>query len=1158
MFGNSREGIHNLRIENIKMEDDGDYQCQVGPALNHKAIRAHTKLTVLLKPTSIDIIGHSNGTTVEVKESDKLNLQCLVFGGKPKAEIKWFRKNIEQRTEKSDADKDDTDNNGSKGESETQTHELGVTKSTITLTPHAEDNGVTYSCEAHHPALSTPLRKTVTLSVLYPAGQPEISGFTDGETVRMGDTVTLVCRSRGGNPLAQLVWKKNGEQVDFSYTTVAGRESINSYSFIVDASDNNAVYSFAPAKVTITGPAEAKAGENVTMTCKTDKSNPAAELSWVVDGRPLIAKNVVTVASAGGWVTSANVTIAITNQDRNMKMFSCYAVNQALGETIVETSVLSVLSGNNYMLHCLDPPDAPSIFGYSESSSIRAGSLQRLTCVVHGGNPLPELKWFKENEEIKTGSTSSINGNVVTNELTIVTKDADNGALYRCEAHSSAITNKSLENSVRLTVLFPPLNVNIQMKPKVPKAGSKVDLICESGSSNPESEINWFRNGLPVSGRRDGVFGAPFGGTATRNILTMNVTSEDNGAVYTCQATNQGLGSSVHDAVTLNVLYKPEFTNLPFTQFDLIEGDSTSVNLTAIGNPSVIEYKWSRDGLDFDKKRFRSDGPVLNISSVLRNDSGIYKCLAFNDQGASESSIIVNVHYPVSIEIVTETVLVEQGKNAYLVCQVNANPNVTDAIIWKRRRNITSSAEEQNFEDISSSRTRQTFEANRSFLIISNVSQEDSGGYECSAFNGIGNPASAIAYLIVKQKPIINRFPSVSKAASDNGSVGKLVCRADGAPNVTFTWSREGSVISNSDNKKPKSEKYIVETTSHLSLITFQSILLIKDVSNSDYGSYKCIARNELGFDVVDINFSRTSAPDPPIALRIINSTSNSVTLKWVPGFDGGQTQSFRIRFKEVSGSDSFQYRDLSPKNITQFLVTGLKPATEYAFNVMAFNDIAESKYTEDIVKTVTQSETPASETEKVISQVLSGKAGDIPRIIIIVVTIFGSALLVLNIILVICFVRRRRKKRFEEESDQSSTAKTGTIEMYAPASGSGGSYNNGITETSLSGSDEENKSEGAYSGKTDYAMEISPSGMVTTHHHGISTYLIDDTIASQTNYYPPRFANYGIIIAQLFVKLSIHAHSQHPMKNEYNEHLATSEASLSAAIAASAMSDQK
>jgi immunoglobulin I-set domain len=29
MIGNAQEGVHNLRIENVQMEDDGEYQCQV-------------------------------------------------------------------------------------------------------------------------------------------------------------------------------------------------------------------------------------------------------------------------------------------------------------------------------------------------------------------------------------------------------------------------------------------------------------------------------------------------------------------------------------------------------------------------------------------------------------------------------------------------------------------------------------------------------------------------------------------------------------------------------------------------------------------------------------------------------------------------------------------------------------------------------------------------------------------------------------------------------------------------------------------------------------------------------------------------------------------------------------------------------------------------
>ena len=260
------------------------------------------------------------------------------------------------------------------------------------------------------------------------SGKPEITGYTEGETVRMGDTLTLVCKSIGGNPLAQLVWYKNDEEVDFSFTTVANKQSENSHTFVVDASDNNAVYRcvassaitltpmvaevkmqvhFAPARVIINGTKEAKAGDEVTMECRTERSNPPSELSWVVDGRPVTATNTVVADPAGGFISSANVTVRVTAQDRNMKMLSCYAINQALGETIVESAVLSILY----------PPDPPNIFGYVEGNSIRAGVLQRLTCVCNDGNPLCETKWFKGDTQVTHQTQVTTNGNVVSNEL---------------------------------------------------------------------------------------------------------------------------------------------------------------------------------------------------------------------------------------------------------------------------------------------------------------------------------------------------------------------------------------------------------------------------------------------------------------------------------------------------------------------------------------------------------------------------------------------------------------------------------------------------------------------------------------------------------------------------------------------------------------------
>lgn len=50
-----------------------------------------------------------------------------------------------------------------------------------------------------------------------PPGAPYIVGYTTGETLRRGQNVELVCKSRGGNPPAQLIWYKNGEQVRMAY-----------------------------------------------------------------------------------------------------------------------------------------------------------------------------------------------------------------------------------------------------------------------------------------------------------------------------------------------------------------------------------------------------------------------------------------------------------------------------------------------------------------------------------------------------------------------------------------------------------------------------------------------------------------------------------------------------------------------------------------------------------------------------------------------------------------------------------------------------------------------------------------------------------------------------------------------------------------------------
>ena len=483
---------------------------------------------------------------------------------------------------------------------------------------------------------------------------------------------------------------------------------------------------------------------------------------------------------------------------------------------------------------------------------------------------------------------------------------------------------------------------------------------------------------------------------------------------------------------------------------------------------------------------------------------------------------------PATIKKITELVLADLGRNAYLECQVDANPVTRDMITWKKRKNMTSDEEADSWNESNATdpRIRTTIEENRSFLIIYNVSREDSGTFDCVASNGIGEPVSGTATLLVKHKPIIDRSPLLSKSAVESGETGRLLCRAEGAPNVSFVWSREGQILRTEETRR---SKYLVEETVQLDLTTFLSALVINRVTSSDYGSYKCVARNDMGFESAPINFTRTSRPDPPLSFKVLNVSAGSVTLKWVPGFDGGLPQSFRIRFRRYSSNEPFLYSDVFPSNTTTFTISSLPSETEFVLSIMAYNSFGESEYTSDTVRAVTQKEVGVlSDTEKVLSQVLSGKAGEVPRLIIIFVCVIGSSLLLLNVFLVVCFVKKRRNnKRLEEEqSDQSSTTKGGTIEMYAPGSGSG-SYNQAVTETSLSGSDDKSDQDGrSSSGQPDFTTDLPiPPGLLATASH--QTYLLDD------NFYPSS----GRFSADQSLHPHHHNHALHHNNHQHHSH---------------------
>ncbi|XP_065288610.1 nephrin-like isoform X1 [Dermacentor albipictus] len=990
MIVDNQRGVYNLRITNVQMEDEAEYQCQVGPAYKNHAIWTAARLTVLVPTKEIELRHRGNGSVVEVREAESLAIACWVRNTKPAANIRWLRNSLPLAQEKVLTRKN------ASGE------KLFSVYSSVTLYPKLDDNRAVYTCEATHPALESPLHASVTVSVLYPPGAPEIEGYHEGDIVQVGDTLTLACISRGGNPPAALAWSRDGRPLRARYKA-ASREATSAYTFAVTAADNNAAYRceasnlvtlqpsqasvtlsvlFPPARVFMAAPKEAKAGDLVTVSCTTAPSNPAAEVSWRLDGRAVQpASDQSTVQNKNGWITSSNLTITLTRQDPDVKSFTCIAENHKLQATVVQTVTVKVIY----------PPRAPVIIGYDEGTPIVANSVQRIKCVSIGGNPLPSVKWYKGTKEYS--SLSTVTGSGVSSVLEIMAQPDDNQATFHCKASNSA-TTEPLTTSVKTTVIFPPKVVSITVVPQAPKEGDTVVLTCESGSSNPESSIRWERDGRTLSGQHQSRVAAQHGGKATRSRLRLNVTAADDGATFTCLASNQVQPAATR-SVALRVRHKPLFLHPPVAKHEVKQGDSVLLNMSAKAYPSKISYAWTKEGVPLPLESWRETRRVFHRASALfinhaqKDDSGRYEFEASNSIGSAKATVVVKVHYPARITKITEQVLAGAGENASLACAADADPLTGDVVRWRR----------PGFD--LRHRARLLLERGRAFLTLLNVTREDEGLFECVAHNGLGSQVARAARLVVKFKAAMLQARETTLAA-ELGRPLSLSCTAHGAPGPAFVWSF-GKVALDSDMRR-------VVRSEQEDVVRWKSTLSVERVELGDYGRYTCTARNELGYDWSRFTVRPRGKPDPPTAARALNVTHSSVLLVWSPGFDGGLEQQFRVRTRRLGGGPgSIRYEHTaSAQGVFELLVQGLESGVEYAFSVQARNALGDSVFSHESPAVTTK--TFSWPHSGAVMDALGGRQATVAQFLL--VTVAAGATLLLNGLLAACLVRRRRRRR--------------------------------------------------------------------------------------------------------------------------------------------------
>lgn len=91
---------------------------------------------------------------------------------------------------------------------------------------------------------------------------------------------------------------------------------------------------------------------------------------------------------------------------------------------------------------------------------------------------------------------------------------------------------------------------------------------------------------------------------------------------------------------------------------------------------------------------------------------------------------------PAEIKEITSPVEEDAGGTAFFTCEAEARPITDNMISWTR----------ENFD---MTKTKQTYEDGKGFLTVYELEKMDSGDFTCHADNGLGEPVTKTASLLV-------------------------------------------------------------------------------------------------------------------------------------------------------------------------------------------------------------------------------------------------------------------------------------------------------------------------------------------------------------------------------------------------------------------------
>ncbi|XP_060080193.1 nephrin-like [Ylistrum balloti] len=361
---------------------------------------------------------------------------------------------------------------------------------------------------------------------------------------------------------------------------------------------------------------------------------------------------------------------------------------------------------------------------------------------------------------------------------------------------------------------------------------------------------------------------------------------------------------------------------------------------------------------------------------VTRPDNGksVY-CRASNRalSGGTESAHqTITVLYPPDIYI-SYTNVTYTSPYRMFTCSPDGNPAIYQFGQW--RHTAEDGTLIRQFTGISSS--------TESILTLPDTDvtrrYEDTGYYICSASNGIPVSASytfgSVFFVVGAPPVIITNTTVVEEKIGNNVTLEvEFYSRPEARPD-TVTWTTGGSDGSLSVGRS------FTSVDQRTFIMSFHGVevqakgyvatLIIRNVMDVDFGNYTVMIENIFGRRNHTLALTKRDQPSPPLYFLQKDVTGSSITVQWIPGSNGGMTQSFVISYKSDVSKD-FTELNAIPDNmesVMSYKIDGLKENMAYSIRIHTQNDIGQS---DQISITVSTSENCYQEPNSTIAALIS------------------------------------------------------------------------------------------------------------------------------------------------------------------------------------------